>query len=409
MEYQLFSLPNGIRVLYKKEVSKISHCCLLINSGSRDETEGKSGLAHFIEHLLFKGTTKRNTNQILNRLEVVGGDLNAYTTKEYTCLQASFLTPHLDRATDLLADIAFNSSFPEDEMVKEKSVILDEITSYLDQPEEAIADDFEALLFKGHQLGENILGNEESVKGFEKTDINAFINKNYNTHQIIFAISGNYPDKKIQKLATQYFNHLKENNSIKNRQNPLFNPAEKIAISKPINQAHAILGAQAYGIHHPQKTALLLLNNLLGGYGMSSRLNLEVREKHGIAYTIESGYVPLSDTGIFTIYFGTDEEKVTRAEKIIYRELKKLRENRLGVVQLHQTKQKFIGQIGLGEENRMSVLISMAKSMLDYGKIDTIEEIFAKINAITAEQILTTANEIFDVNQLSSLTFLPSD
>ncbi len=408
-DHQVITLKNGIRVLLKPVKSQIAHCCLIINAGSRDEEVGEPGLAHFIEHLLFKETVKRNTNQILNRLEIVGGDLNAYTTKEYTCLQASFLKPHLERAMELLQDIAFFSTFPAVEMEKEKDVILDEISSYEDQPEEAINDDFESMIFSGHTLGENILGTPASVKSFQKKHLVDFIAKNYNTHEIIFAISGSYTITKVEKLGDKYFGIIPENKVVKIRTAPKQSISQNKKIVKPINQAHCMLGAKAYSIHEKQKPGLLLLNNLLGGTGMSSRLNLEIREKHGIAYTIESSYTPLTDTGLFSIYFGTDAEKVNKALTLIYKELKKVRENKLGKIQLSQAKKRFIGQIALGEENRMGVLISMAKSLLDYGKIDSLKEIYAKINGVSAEGMVDVANEVLDKNNLSLLLYSPEE
>ena len=405
MDYQIYTLKNGIRVLLKPAKSTVSHCCLVINAGSRDEEKGKEGLAHFIEHLLFKETTSKNTSQILNRLEVVGGDLNAYTSKEYTCLHASFLKKYLERAVELLQDISFNSTFPLHEIEKEKAVILDEIASYEDQPEEAINDYFEALIFANHSLGENILGTTNSVKATQRQDMVNFIAKNYNTNEIILAISGSYSLTKVAKLAEKYFGHIPENNQPKQRIKPPINTAIFKSLKKPINQTHCMLGNIAYSFHEEQKTGLLLLNNLLGGTGMSSRLNLEIREKHGIAYTIESNYTPLSDTGLFSIYFGTDGEKVEKASKLIYKELKKVRENALGAIQLAQAKQRLIGQIALGEENRMGVLISMAKSLLDYNKIDSLKEVFEKINKVTSPQLMAIANEVMDPKNLSTLIF----
>ena len=405
MDYQIYTLKNGIRVLLKPAKSTVSHCCLVINAGSRDEEKGKEGLAHFIEHLLFKETSTKNTNQILNRLEVVGGDLNAYTSKEYTCLHASFLKKYLERAVELLQDIAFNSTFPINEIEKEKAVILDEIASYEDQPEEAINDDFEALIFANHSLGANILGTTNSVKNTQKSDMVNFIAKNYNTHEIVLAISGSYSLTKVAKLAERYFGAIPENNHQKNRIKPTVNPAVFKTLKKPINQTHCILGNRAYSFHQEQKTGLLLLNNILGGTGMSSRLNLEIREKHGIAYTIESNYTPLSDTGLFSIYFGTDKEKVDKASKLIDKELKKIREIPLGTIQLAQAKQRLIGQIALGEENRLGVLISMAKSLLDYNKIDSLKEVFEKINKVTSVQLMDIANDIMAPQNLSTLIF----
>lgn len=409
MDHQIYTLPNGIRLLHKHTVSSIAHCCFMVNAGARDEAEGKEGLAHFIEHLLFKATERRNTEQILNRLELVGADLNAYTTKEYTCIHASFLKEHLERAIDLTEDIVFHSTFPEEELVKEKSVILDEIASYLDQPDEAIQDDFEDILFRGHQLGRNILGTTGSVNQLDKKDISQFMADNYNTRQMVFAVLGEYDFKKLIRMCEKYFGHLPENSIPKKRIKPTANPAEKVRFSKPISQTHGVIGSQAYATLDPKKNGLLLLNNMLGGIGMSSRLNLQIREKYGIAYTIESNYSAFSDVGLFTIYFGTDTEKAERAMRLIHKELKKLRDQRLGTLQVHQAKRKFVGQIALGEENRIGLIISMAKNLLDFGYVDTLEEIFAKINAVTADEMLMISNEIFDPSLMTTLLFEPND
>lgn len=407
MDHEIYTLKNGIRILFKYTSSQISHCCLIINSGSRDEKANQIGLAHFIEHLFFKGTERRNTTKILNRLELVGADLNAYTTKEYTCIHSSFLNEYLERTIDLLSDITFHSVFPEEEINKEKSVIVDEILSYEDQPEEAIADDFEALLFPKNPLGENILGTKESVESFRKQDILDFINANYNTHEIVLAVNGDYKAAKVFKLAEKYLGDIPENNTKKYRITPIKKKREDIVNLKPINQTHSIIGGNAYSFFDDKKYGLSLLNNLLGGSCMSSRLNMELREKHGIAYTIESNYTPLSDTGIFTIYFGTDEEKAQKATKLIHKQLKKLRDHKLGSLQLQQAKKRFVGQIALGEENRMSVLISMAKSLLDFNHIESLEDLFRNINAVTETELLEISNEIFDTDYLSSLNFVP--
>jgi predicted Zn-dependent peptidase len=407
MDYQVHQMQNGIRVLHKPSPSNISHTCIIINAGSRDEDPSKDGLAHFIEHLLFKQTEKRNTNQILNRLELVGGDLNAYTTKEYTCIHASFLKPHLERSLDLFEDIIFHSVFPEEEMSKEKEVILDEIASYQDQPDEAINDDFEDLLFEGHPLGRNILGTPTSVQSFTKTDIFNFHKANYRTDEIIIGIFGDYDLKTIIRLSEKIFARIPANLPERKREKIESYSAKNLVFTKPINQSHCVIGNQSYSMHHKHKTAFLLVNNLLGGTGMSSRLNLEIREKYGIAYTIESNYTPMSDTGIFSIYFGTDSEKTEKAIKLVEKELRKLREQKLGPVQLKQAKDKFIGQIALGEENRMGLLISMSKSLLDYGRVDSLEEIFAKINAVTNSQVLEIANDMFHPKKLSSMIFNP--
>lgn len=409
MDYQVHTLKNGIRILHKPSSSTIAHACIIINAGSRDEEEGKDGLAHFIEHLLFKQTERRSTTQILNRLELVGADLNAYTTKEYTCVHASFLKSHLQRALDLFEDIVFHSVFPENEMIKEKEVILDEISSYHDQPDEAINDDFEDMLFKPHPLGRNILGTAETVKAFTRADIQSFLKSNYRTDEIVIGISGNYPFKEVIRVSEKIFEKVDSNTPLRKRVPVTKSKSSSEVHDKPINQSHCVMGRQAYSMHHDNKVGLLLLNNLLGGNGMSSRLNLEIREKHGIAYTIESNYLPMSDTGIFSIYLGTDPEKAERALKLVEKELRKLRDQKLGPVQLQQAKNKFIGQIALGEENRMGVIISMTKSLLDYNRVDSLPEVFQKITAVSSEQILEIANEMFDPAGLSRMIFQPAE
>ena len=407
MEYNVHTLPNGIRLLHVPSASTISHACIIVNTGSRDEPEGKAGLAHFIEHLIFKRTEKRSTNQILNRLESVGADLNAYTTKEYTCVHASFLNPYLDRTLDLFSDIIFHSTFPEDEMDKEKSVILDEIASYLDQPEEAINDDFEDMLFAGNALGNNILGTTESVSNFTREDVITFRKANYRTNEIVIAVLGNYNFKSFVNKGTKHFSDVDENSPTQNRVKPAVLNPTTTNIYKPIMQSHCILGTQTYSTHDKNKAGLMLLNNYFGGNGMSSVLNLQIREKYGIAYTIESNFSPLSDTGIFSIYFGTDKEKHTKALSLIFKEMKKLHLNPLNEIQLQKSKNKFIGQIALSEENRIGLIISMAKSLIDHGKIDSLEQVFEKINRVSTAQIVQIVDEVFDPEQLNIFTFSP--
>jgi len=407
MEYNVHTLSNGIRLLHVPSASAISHACIIINSGSRDEKAEEGGLAHFIEHLIFKRTEKRSTNQILTRLENVGADLNAYTTKEYTCIHASFLHPYLDRTIELFNDIVFHSTFPEEELEKEKSVILDEISSYLDQPEEAIYDDFEDLIFAGHPLGKNILGTAESVNRLSRQDIRNFIAANYHTDKIVIAVLGNYSLAKIVKTGTKYYAEIPENLHHNSRKIPNDTGAVHQTLTKPITQAHTILGTKAYSLYHPYKTGLLLLNNIVCGTGMSSVLNLQLREKHGIAYSIESSYSPLSDTGIFTLYFGTDKEKVERALSLIYKEFRKIREKPFTEIQLQKAKNKFIGQIALGEENRIGLIISMARSLIDYDRIDSLTTVFRKIEAVSTVEIAAIAEEILEEKNLSLLTFYP--
>lgn len=409
MEYEVIRLDNGIRAVLHRQASPITHTCLVVNAGARDEKKGQFGLAHFIEHLLFKETQRRSTKQILNYLEAVGGDLNAYTTKEYTCIHASILKPHLNKALDLFEDIIFHSVFPEEELEKEKSVIVDEMASYLDSPEESIQDDYEDLVFKGSGLGHNILGIEEDLLAFTKPDVEQFIRENYNTHEIVIGITGDYDLKAVEKLLRNYFDSIPENNALKERQQVEISQPEHIEIAKPINQVHYMLGAQAYGIRDERKTGLLLLNNTLGGLGMSSILNMSIREKYGIAYTIESNYTMYSDTGLFTIYLGTDVEKVARAKRLLFKELDKLQQVGFTTIQLNKAKNKFKGQIALAEENRMSMIIAVAKNVLDYDRIISLDEVFERIDAVTPAEFQSIAQDIFDPKKLTSLTFMPEN
>lgn len=409
MDYQQITLENGIRVVFQPSKGAIAHACVVVNVGARDEAQGQFGLAHFIEHLLFKKTERRSTNQILNRLELVGADLNAYTTKEYTCIHASFLNDHLLRTLDLFEDILFHSVFPEQELEKERGVIMDEIASYLDSPEEAIADDFEDLIFKAHPLGHNILGSEDSLEQLQRKDVLDFIRGHYLPGELVIAITGNYDLKKINHWVQKYFGKLSGGSAHRTRDQSLEYAPQKEECTRPISQFHSILGTIAYDLYHPDKYALMLLNNYLGGMGMSSKLNLQIREKYGIAYNIESNYVPFSDTGLFSIYYGTDAEKARKCEKLIIKELQLLCQQKLGKIQLHQAKRKFMGQIALGEENRMGVLIAMAKNMLDYGRVNSLEEVLASIEQVTAEQVLAVANEVLHPDRLTTLNFVPAE
>jgi predicted Zn-dependent peptidase len=340
-------------------------------------------------------------------MEVVGGELNAYTSKEQTCIHASFLKPHLDRAIELFADLLFNSTFPEHEILKEKQVIMDEIDSYLDLPEEAIQDDFESIIFDKHALGANILGSKKTVANIQRNHLLKFTKKHYCADDIVIGVYGNVSEKELVDIANKYFSKIKKHGKDVLRIKPNKYKAQQVVQKKNCVQSHAVIGSRAYSIHHKDKTALLLLNNYLGGPGMSSRLNMEIREKKGICYAIDANYTPMSDTGIFSVYMGTDAEKMEKCMNLVMKELKLLCENKLSTLALSQAKKKFIGQISLAEENHLSVLIAFCKSILDHGKADTIEQIYAKIESVTAEDMLRIANDVFDERNLSSLLFLP--
>lgn len=407
MDIHIFTLGNGIQVVYKEiPASDVSHCGIIIDAGSRDELENEQGLAHFIEHGLFKGTQKRKAFHVLNRLDIVGGEINAYTTKETTCIFASFLNEHFERAVELLQDICFNSIFPEKELEKEKDVIIDEIHSYLDSPSEQIYDDFEDQVFKGHPIGRNILGTVESVKGFTRENIFGFIKRNYKSGRIVFSCAGSLNLPMVKSIVEKYFSGIPSSNGSEKRKQFLgYRPAQIVRKRENTFQAHHITGGLAYSRNDPKRFPLILLNNLLGGPAMNSRLNLAIREKYGYTYNLESNYAAYSDTGIFSIYLGTDMKYLNKTVKLVQKELKKLREQKLGKMQLHYAKKQLIGHTAIAQENKAGVMLAIGKSLLYTGKVNSLEEIYDKFESITAEDMLCVANEVFDQNVLSSLTF----
>ena len=405
MEYYSKTLDNGIRIIHKPVKSLVGHCAIMINAGSRDEKENEHGIAHFIEHVIFKGTQKRKAYHILSRLDDVGGELNAYTTKEETCIYASFLIQDFERAVELLNDITFNSVFPEKELEKEKEVIIDEINSYKDNPSELIFDEFEEVIFGDDPMGRNILGTPKLLKSFKKEDILNFIKNNYHTDQIVFCSVGNISEKKIDKIARKYFSQIPENRRENKRKEFTDYKPETKTVDKDTWQSHVMIGNIAYPFQHKDRLGLSLLNNLLGGPGMNSRLNLSLREKNGIAYNIESGYTPYDKTGIFSIYFGTDEENIDRSLNIIHRELKRLREKPLGILQLSKAARQLKGQLAISSDNKENLMLALGKSYMLFNKVDSLETAYKKIDKITSADLQRIANEIFDEKQLSMLIY----
>jgi len=406
MEYQFHTLNNGICIVHHHVDSAVAHCGIFINAGTRDEKIEEHGLAHFIEHVIFKGTKKRKVYHVLNRLESVGGDLNAFTTKEETCVYASFLNRYYDRTLELISDILFNSVFPDKELEKEKDVIYEEINSYKDSPIEKIYDDFEEILFNGHLIGRNILGTKRNIKKFRRGHILNFMKDHYRTDQMVICSVANVDFKKLIRMAEKYFASVTENNKSLPRTPYLgYSPVSK-SINKRTYQTHCIIGNIAYPYMDRHMIPMALLNNLLGGPGLNSRLNLSIREKHGMAYNNESSYTPYSDTGIFSIYLGIDNGSIDRTLSYVYKELEKLRENKLGVLQLKSAKQQFVGQLAIAYESNLARMLSMGKSMILTNDVQSIDKIHEQIEAVTADTIIEMANEIFDQNMLSMLTFL---
>jgi predicted Zn-dependent peptidase len=379
--------------------------CVYLNAGSRDELEQEQGMAHFIEHMAFKGTLRRKAYHILSRLDHVGGDMNAFTTKEHTCLYASFLHGFEGRATDLFADIILQSIFPEKEIEKEKSIVLDEINTYLDTPSESIFDDFEELIFKNHPLGRNILGTPESVQEITRRKIFRFIQRNYRAEEMVIAYCGSEPIDRMTHSLTKQFSGMYSNSAPKIRQPFIGALPQRKVCEKDTHQAHAITGTLAYPLNHPRTTALHLLNNMIGGPGSSSRLNMALRERRGYTYHVESNYQPYSDTGYFNIYLGTAAGKPETALAMAHKELAVFTRDRLGTVQLHRAKTQFTGQLALSFESKLSEMLSAGKRLLHQQQVTTVDEIIQRINALTADNILETARELFHVDQFTTLIY----
>ncbi len=405
MEYQTYILSNGIKLIHKPVKSSVAHAGIIINTGSRDEHKEEHGIAHFIEHMIFKGTKKRKAFHVLSRLEDVGGELNAYTSKEETCIYASFMKKDYQRAFELLSDIVFNSSFPERELEKEKEVIIEEINSYLDQPGEQIFDDFEELIYENAPIGRSILGTPEKLRKLSKNTLNRFIQQHYNTDQIIVCSVGNLSFPRLVKYFEKYFiNVPTAYRTWQRKKAGYYHPEIKI-IDKDTYQSHCIIGNRAYDLNDKRRTDLHLLNNILGGQGLNSRLNLSLREKNGYAYNIESNYSPYFDTGVLSIYFGTDRKNLEKSISLTYKEFDKLKTKKLGQIQLARAKRQLTGQLMRSSEINENLMLAIGKSFLVYGKVETPEEISWKIEAITASGLMEIANEILDTDQLSMLAY----
>jgi predicted Zn-dependent peptidase len=405
MNYQTYTLKNGLRLIHQQTERQVAHCAIIVNTGTRDELEHEHGIAHFLEHIVFKGTSKRKAYHIISRMEDVGGEIDAYTTKEETCIYASFLSQYYDRTMELMSDMIFNSSYPEKEIIRERDVILDEINSYNDSPAELIYDDFEELIFDGHPLGRNILGTKKSLKKFSGIDLKEFAKRTYNTDQMVFCSVGNITFEKIIKYFEKYFGEIPANPRNWKRK-PFKNliPIQKI-ISKKTHQAHCIIGTTAFNFRDKKRLPFLLLTNLLGGSGLNSRLNLSLREKNGLVYYVESSYTPYFDTGIFNIYLGCDKDKLNKAQHLIYKEISKIKNDLLGINQLQRAKQQMTGQIAISLENSENLLLSLGKSYLLYNKVDSIEVVTERIEQITSKDILEVANEVFIEDNFSTLIY----
>ena len=421
MKYNTYTLDNGLRIIHLPSDSKVVYCGYQINAGTRNEEPGEEGLAHFCEHVTFKGTERRKAWHILNCLESVGGDLNAYTNKEGTVYYSAILKEHIARAADLLTDIVFHSVYPQAEIDKEVEVICDEIESYNDSPAELIYDEFENIIFKGSPLGHNILGTAEQVRSFKTEDALRFTRKLYRPDNAIFFAYGDIDFKKLVRLLKKSF--LSEERRVKsekfnspeaqtqfNIQHSTFNTqhsfeGQTIVMQKNTHQAHVMIGTLAYDVNDSRRMPLYLLNNMLGGPGMNAKLNLALREHNGLVYTVESTMAAYGDTGIWSIYFGCDEHDVKRCLRLVRKELDKFMQKPLSEAQLKAAKKQIKGQIGVACDNRENFALDFGKSFLHYGWEKNVDRLYEQVDEITAEQIQAVARELFDKDRLTTLIF----
>lgn len=403
MKYNTITLNNGLRVIHLPSTSPVVYCGIGINAGSRQEAPGEEGVAHFCEHVSFKGTKKRTALQILNGLERVGGDLNAFTNKEDTFFYAAILKEHLSKAVDLLTDIVFNSQYPEQEIRHELDVICDEIESYNDSPAELIYDEFENMLFKGHPLGHNILGTRERVQGFTSAHAHHFTASHYRPSNAIFFAYGDIDFGRLVKSIEARTDHAEIKDIPKAAMDSSLLGHSSSLASEPHHQAHVMMGGCTFGYDDQRRLPLYLLNNMLGGPGMNARLNLSLRERHGLVYTVESTMASYSDTGSWSVYFGCDHHDVKRCKRLVNNELDRMMQYPLSERQLTAAKRQLKGQIAIACDNREQFALDIAKNYLHYGQVRDIEDLLQRIDAISPAQIQDVAQYVFAPDHLQTL------
>lgn len=394
-EFEIYTLSNGIRGIHRRVSSGVAHCALVVNAGCRDELKGEYGIAHFTEHALFKGTERRKAYQVNCRLENLGGELNAYTTKEDTTLHATVLRRDFRRAVELIADVIFRSTYPEKELKKEREVIADEINSYKDSPSERIYDDFEDLMFKGSELGHNILGSKASIARFDTEAVRRYVDRCYTTDQMVFSSIGNFSVATAQAVAEQYLGCFESTTRSYKRAETLPYEAFDVALSRHTHQRHGLIGTRGYSISDERRLPLALLVNILGGPSANSLLNIELREKRGLSYNVEATYTPYSDCGIVGIYFSSDHDNGEQCVELIEESVAKMLREPISPRRLAIAKRQFVAQMAISMESNEGYMLGAGKSLLLYKDIDTLEEAYAKVMAITAEQICDVANDRF--------------
>lgn len=403
------TLPNQIRVIRQNCQGEVCCCGFAIGVGTRDEKDDEQGMAHFVEHLLFKETEKRSSAQILGRMDAVGGEINAYTTKEEIFVYAICLKKDYERAMELMCDMVFHSTFPQIEIENEREVILDEINVYEDTPTDLIYDDFEKYAYRDHPFGRNILGLPEQLNTFKTEHFRRFLNRCFTTDRIVYFSLSALPDKTINRLVDKYLKDIPDSSAhsiYRERTIPKSFDGWKEVISRQTHQAHVLYGNKAYSLFDDKRIALSLLNNILGGPGMNSRLNNLLREHNGLVYTVESNTSFYSDTGLFSIYFGSDQKDVERCMHIIDKALKSLRDKAMSDAQLRAAKKQICGQIAISAEGKESTALSMGKSMLYYGCYESMDNLFSKIENLTSKQLWEVSNEVFDPRTMSQLIYL---
>ena len=405
MEYLTHTLPNGLRMVHLPIQTPVSYCGYAINAGTRDEGTHERGLAHFVEHMLFKGTEHRKAWHILNRMETVGGELNAYTTKEETFLYSVFMAKDFERAFELLTDLAFHANFPEAEIEKEVEVILDEIESYKDSPSELIFDEFESLLFARHPLGRMILGDKRALRTFTGESGRSFTQRFYAPSNMLFFSMGSNAFEDIVRMGEQLLAGIDFPMAERKRKAPKLQEAKSVTKHKDTHQAHVLIGGQAYTLFEAKRVPLFLLNNLLGGPGMNSLLNVSLRERNGLVYNVESNVTHYTDCGMATIYFGCAPKNQERAMNLVHQQLDTLRNTALTSARLNQAKNQAIGQLGVANDNHENLFLGLGKSFLHYNHYDSMAQVVERIRKITSEDILDVANEVYAPTHLSTLIY----
>ncbi len=385
----------------------VAHCGLLIAAGSRDEEEDEHGLAHFLEHCFFKGTKTRKNHHILSRLDAVGGELNAFTAKEETWIHASMLKEHYERAIELIADITFHPSFPAEEIEKEKEVIIDELNSYFDSPSEMIFEEFDQQLFGNHAIGRSILGTKESINSVKRSTLERFRKRNLTAEQLVFSSAGNISVEKLQALLETYLGKEKLAPFTQKRSKPTLKAGKKIFVEKDIHQVNYLVGGKAYAYPHKLRPALTLLTNVLGGPALNNKLSMVIREKYGLAYHVECTYAPFTDCGIFSLYLGTDKENLKKATDLAEKTLSYYKDNKMSSRQLHEAKKQIIGQMALAQDSGSALMFNLGKSLYLFNRIDTMKEVFHKLEEITVEQIQQAAIDTFNFEKMNVLAYVP--